>query len=195
MPNRHSPVFLFVVFMLVLLLACSPDISWDDSYSIKNTPYYQDPVLLQQAWRLPVAKYFQNKFEYQLNNAFCGPATVVNTFYSLGVNKFTQDNIFEPSDINYWKARTFGLTLNELSQLFDDNTNHYKVSILRNISLAEFRQQLLQSNNPKVRYIINFNRYPLYGIKVGHHSPIGGYFKDKDLVFVLDVFSPTINLF
>jgi len=27
----------------------------------------------------------------------------------------------------------------------------------------------------------------LFGVKIGHHSPIGGYLTERDLVFVLDV--------
>jgi hypothetical protein len=33
----------------------------------------------------------------------------------------------------------------------------------------------------------NFDRAPIFGAGVGHHSPIGGYLETEDLVFVLDV--------
>ena len=36
------------------------------------------------------------------------------------------------------------------------------------------------------RYVINFTRVPILAC-VGHHSPIGGYLEDEDLVFILDV--------
>jgi hypothetical protein len=34
---------------------------------------------------------------------------------------------------------------------------------------------------------VNFSRKAIFGAGVGHHSPIGGYLEDEDLVFVLDV--------
>ena len=34
---------------------------------------------------------------------------------------------------------------------------------------------------------MNFSRKLIFGAGVGHHSPIGGYLEDEDLVFVLDV--------
>src|SRR5215204_6508971 len=46
---------------------------------------------------------------------------------------------------------------------------------------------LRQANDPRHRYIINFSRAPIFGAGVGHHSPIGGYLENEDLVLVLDV--------
>ena len=34
---------------------------------------------------------------------------------------------------------------------------------------------------------MNFDRAPLFGEDIGHHSPIGGYLEEHDLVFILDV--------
>jgi hypothetical protein len=34
---------------------------------------------------------------------------------------------------------------------------------------------------------VNFSRGAIFGEGVGHHSPIGGYLEEDDLVFVLDV--------
>ena len=58
---------------------------------------------------------------------------------------------------------------------------------VRDLSLADFREQLAHVNDEDRRYIINFDRGPLFGRRGGHHSPIGGYLSDLDLVFVLDV--------
>ena len=33
---------------------------------------------------------------------------------------------------------------------------------------------------------VNFDRAAIFGAGVGHHSPIGGYLADQDLVLVLD---------
>jgi hypothetical protein len=46
---------------------------------------------------------------------------------------------------------------------------------------------LKRSNDPAHRYIINFDRKMIFGAGGGHHSPIGGYLENEDLVFVLDV--------
>jgi hypothetical protein len=154
--------------------------------SIAEAPYYQDPALLARAWTQPVAATYRDGFEYQSNGAFCGPATVVNLFRSLGIEGPTQDTLFDVAAVSYWKARFFGLTLDELAALIEANGTR-KVAVLRDLTLEEFRAELLQTNDPAYRYLINFNRGPLFGVVIGHHSPIGGYLEQQDLVFVLDV--------
>jgi hypothetical protein len=51
----------------------------------------------------------------------------------------------------------------------------------------QFREELRHANDPERRYIINFDREKIFGAGVGHHSPIGGYLEEEDLVLVLDV--------
>ena len=41
------------------------------------------------------------------------------------------------------------------------------------------------------RYIANFDRAPIFGVSIGHFSPIGGYDPERDLVALLDVTSGT----
>jgi hypothetical protein len=79
-----------------------------------------------------------------------------------------------------------GLTLDELASVMRRKTTHH-ISVLRNLSIAAFRQHIARSNDPNRRYTVNFHRGLLFGQGVGHHSPIGGYLEDRDLVFVLDV--------
>jgi hypothetical protein len=55
------------------------------------------------------------------------------------------------------------------------------------------RTILRLSNDPRRRYIVNFSRKPIFGAGVGHHSPIGGYLKAEDLVFVLELSSQPPN--
>jgi hypothetical protein len=62
-----------------------------------------------------------------------------------------------------------------------------KVTVLRDLDLAGFRQYLRLSNDTSRRYVVNFTRGPLFGTGSGHHSPIAGYLVDEDLVLVLDV--------
>lgn len=79
-----------------------------------------------------------------------------------------------------------GLTLDELAEVAQVRTNR-QVTVLRDLGAEEFRQHLIRSNDTGRRYILNFNRKEIFGEGVGHHSPIGGYLEDLDLVFVLDV--------
>jgi len=62
-----------------------------------------------------------------------------------------------------------------------------EVTVLRDLTLDQFRTELARTNDPDLRYVINFHRGLLFGKGTGHHSPIGGYLADDDLVFVLDV--------
>lgn len=181
--HRLNPPWLVFLFGLLLIAQGCQTSSVE---SIATAWYYQDPALLARAWRQPVAATYRDHFEYQIHGAFCGPATVINLFRSLDFESYTQDSLFERSDIGYWKARAKGLTLDELAQLIRANAN-LEVTVLRDLTLEEFRVHLRRANDPAYRYLINFNRQPLFGVKVGHHSPLGGYLPDADLVFVLDV--------
>lgn len=192
MPVSSSPTLRFhpwarswIGLLLGLaLIACGPELASADS--IATTAFYQNPTLLAQAWRQPVAATYQPRFEYQSNGAFCGPATVVNLFRSLGIDRYSQDTLFDRGPVGYWKARTQGLTLDELAQLIRANAD-LEVTVLRDLTPEEFRTHLHQANDPAYRYLINFNRQPLFGVMIGHHSPLGGYLPEQDLVFVLDV--------
>ena len=59
--------------------------------------------------------------------------------------------------------------------------------MLRDLSEEQFREHLRRSNDPGRRYMVNFSREQVFGAGAGHHSPIGGYLEQEDLVFVLDV--------
>ncbi len=192
-----------ITFLILLSIAlcngCTKQVEIPDN--IKIQPSYQDQSLLQEAWALPVAATFRDNFVYQINWAFCGPAAAVNIFNSVGNDTITQKTIFDNSAVSYWKARFLGLTLNELSDLIADNSS-FQVDILRGLSREMFQQHMQRSNDPSFRYTINFNRHPLFGVDIGHHSPIGGYLTDRDLVLVLDVledykpfFVPTDRLY
>ena len=176
--------YLHLIILCIVLAACGRDTAPADS--IATAAYYQNPALLKQAWQQPVAKTYQNRFEYQINGAFCGPAAVVNLFRSLGIDPYNQENLFEKAQVGYWKARFLGLNLDELAGLIQANAA-LDVTVLRDLTREEFRSHLRRTNDPAYRYLINFNRQPLFGVAIGHHSPLGGYLADADLVFVLDV--------
>lgn len=184
--KKDRPHFAIISLFLwyILVVACGPAPTPADS--IARAAYYQDPALLERAWQLPVARTYPNPLEYQINGAFCGPAAAVNLLRSLGVGRHDQDNLFDKAEVSRWKARFMGLTLDELAGLIRSNAD-LEVAVLRDLSPEDFRAHLRRANDPAYRYLINFDRRPLFGVSIGHHSPLGGYLEDADLVFVLDV--------
>lgn len=155
--------------------------------SIKTDPAYQDPALLERAWALPVARtYREPRLVSQSNVTVCGPTSVANVIRSLGTSGETIDAVLEDSGHCPLGICWGGLTLDELADLVRKKTGK-QVTVLRDLSLAAFREHLQHANEPGRRYIINFDRGPLFGPRGGHHSPLGGYLADPDLAFVLDV--------
>jgi hypothetical protein len=155
--------------------------------SIERRSDFHDPALLAQAWALPVAAAYRRRpYEYQSNPSFCGPATVANLLRSLGVD-FSQADVLRGTTFQPWfGVLVNGLTLEELADLLRRRLDR-QVHVVRDLSLAAFREAMKSSNNPKKRLIVNFHRGPLFGRGAGHFSPILGYLADADLVFVGDV--------
>lgn len=154
--------------------------------SIKATPEYQNPILLRQAWALPVAALYQPGIDFQRNPSVCGPASIVNVLHSLR-QPGDQHSILQ--DTGLTTVLGFlpqGVTLDQLADIAREKVSR-KVSVLRDLDLAEFREQMRHVNDVSRRYVINFSRGPLFGTGGGHHSPIAGYLNDQDLVLVLDV--------
>lgn len=157
-----------------------------DVPSIKNEPSYQDPRLLEKAWHLPVAATFQRRLFFQPNGSVCGPTSVANVQRSLGSESASVDSVLEGTGQCWTGICWMGLSLDELAQVTRSATGR-KVTVLRNLTLAQFRDELRHTNDVNRRYIVNFQRAPLFAQGGGHHSPIAGYLPDEDLVFVLDV--------
>ena len=144
------------------------------------------PELINRAWQLPVATTFKTEIRWQSNSSRCGPASVANTFRSLGEQQATEAEVLEGTG-KCWTGFCFlGLTLDELADIARTKT-HLSITLLRNLTGEEFREHMKRSNDPGRRYIINFAREKIFGAGVGHFSPIGGYLEAEDLVFVLDV--------
>jgi len=144
------------------------------------------PELINRAWQLPVATTFKTEIRWQSNSSRCGPASVANTFRSLGEQETTEAEVLEGTG-KCWTGICFlGLTLDELADLTRTKT-HRRITVLRNLTGEEFREHMKRSNDLGRRYIINFDREKIFGGGVGHFSPIGGYLEAEDLVFVLDV--------
>jgi hypothetical protein len=154
--------------------------------SIKDTREYQDPALLEQAWRLPVASLYQRDIDYQRNPSVCGPTSLVNVLHSLELPG-DQEKVLQGTGLTTVLGfLPQGVTLDQLADVARQKLNK-KVSVLRDLDLASFREQMRHANDPARRYVINFSRGPLFGMGGGHHSPIAGYLADQDLVLVLDV--------
>jgi hypothetical protein len=144
------------------------------------------PELINRGWQLPVATTFKAEITWQSNSSRCGPASVANTFRSLGEQETTEGEVLEGTG-KCWTGICFlGLTLDELADVARTKT-HRNITILRNLTDEEFRDHMKRSNDPSRRYIVNFAREKIFGAGVGHFSPIGGYLEAEDLVFVLDV--------
>jgi hypothetical protein len=155
--------------------------------SIKGTQEYQNPTLLKRAWTLPVAALYQPGIDYQRNASVCGPTSLVNVLHSLeqpGEQETILQNTGLSTVLGYLPE---GITLDEMADIARQKFVGRKVSVLRDLDLKAFREQMAHANDLTRRYVINFSRGPLFGTGGGHHSPIAGYLADEDLVLVLDV--------
>ncbi|TIO10768.1 phytochelatin synthase family protein [Mesorhizobium sp.] len=144
------------------------------------------PELINTAWKLPVAATFNADIKWQSNGSRCGPASVANTFRSIGEEETTEAEVLEGTGKCWTGFCIIGLTLDEVAEVARTKTSR-KVTVLRNLTAEEFREHMKRANDPGRRYIINFTRNKIFGAGVGHFSPIGGYLEAQDMVFVLDV--------
>ena len=144
------------------------------------------PALIDRAWALPAAAAFRRQLVSQSNGSLCGPASLANTFRSLGSGPTSEEQVLKGTGLCWTGMCFMGLTLDQLAGIARSKTSR-KVTVLRDLSADAFREHLRRSNDPRVRYIANFHRKPIFGAGGGHHSPIGGYLEPEDLVFVLDV--------
>lgn len=146
--------------------------------SIRSLSHWQHARLLEKAWALPVAKLYAPLLSQGIAS-LCGPTSVGNVLRSMGVN--AKRNPFS----------RFGLRPMALEQLVAESGEivpaPWSVRAVRPASVEELRAELRRANDDGSRYVINFDRGPLFGHGGGHHSPLGGYLEDEDLAFVLDV--------
>jgi hypothetical protein len=146
----------------------------------------RSPDLLERAWSLPVAATFNRQLAWQSNGSRCGPAAIANAYRSLGDAAITEGKVLAGTGRCWTGVCIFGLTLDELAEVARVNSSR-TITVLRDLSEEQFREHLRRSNDPRRRYIVNFNRQQIFRAGVGHYSPIGGYLEAEDLVFVLDV--------
>jgi hypothetical protein len=152
--------------------------------SIRGTSQYQDAALLAHAWTLPAAQRIKPTFRFQRNSSSCGPASLANVFRSFGHD--VDEAAVVAGTGKCWTGICFGgVTLDELAGIATANQAH-RVKVLRDLSFEQFMDHLRHSNDPQRRYIVNFDRGPLFGHSRGHHSPIGGYLERENLAFIVD---------
>ena len=172
-----------VAVVPTLLWGDGVDYSW--AVSIKTSPEFQDPKLLERAFALPVAQKYRD-LEFQKNGSFCGPTTAVDVMHSLDLPA-SQSTILDGSGIKtYFGIIPGGITLDQLADLLRARTGH-KVTVLCDLDLRHFREHMKRANDPSRRYLVNFHRGPLFAKGGGHHSPVAGYLEPEDLVLVADV--------
>jgi hypothetical protein len=158
--------------------------------SITASASYQDPALLRRAWSLEVAATYHAAFTSQRNGSTCGPASLANLRRSRGEAGATEQRVLAGTGRCPLGFCLGGLTLDELAAVArhgGHGAGHGAVvTVLRDLTPEALRRHLTLANDPRRRYLVNFDRAPLFGSGGGHHSPIGGYLQDLDLVFVLD---------
>jgi len=154
-----------------------------DVVSIATLPSYQDPALLERAWKLPVASTFPRPLLSQGNPTVCGPTALADVRRSRGATT-TIDEAADAAGCT-WGLCPAGRTLDQLAA--GAKALGLEATVLRGLSVEALREELRHANDPSRRYVVNFHRGLLFGRGGGHHSPIGGYLEDLDLVFVLDV--------
>jgi hypothetical protein len=193
MRSRRARRILLAVVLVVAAIAAVPGY-WIvrarffsptfDVVSIRSAPHYQEPALLDRAWELPVASTFRQSLVYQRNGSTCGPTSLANALRSWGTEA-TERSVLAGTG-KCWSGMCLGgLTLDELAELAGRAGK--RVTVLRLESYEQFRALLPELNDPARRYVANFHRGPLFGKGVGHHSPLGGYLAERDLVLVIDV--------
>lgn len=144
------------------------------------------PALLERAWQLPAARAYRSGLLWQSNGSTCGPASLANAFRSLGEAATSEGAVLAGTGRCPTGICFAGLTLDEVAGVARKHTRR-AVTVLRELTPERFRAELRRSNDPRMRYLVNFTRTAIFGGGGGHHSPIGGYLEAEDLVFVLDV--------
>ncbi len=140
-------------------------------------------------------------FVTQINQAFCGVASVVMVLNALEVlppiapqwaqGYFTQENVFNDQTeaiIARDAIARQGLTLAELSNILEAYPVQAAIHHGSDVSLDEFRA-LIRSNleTPGNYVLINYLRRAIGQESGGHISPLAAYDADTDQFLILDV--------
>jgi len=181
----------FLALVLLALLLAGAGSYYAASLSQPHPDRFADSVLvsgplLKQAASTDSARSYLTDFAIQEHWTSCGPASLRNVLVSLGDSVESEKALFH-GDLSGWlKSLATGMTLDELASLARTKTVD-RVEIVRATSLVEFQSALRRLSDPTTRIIANFDREPIYGVSVGHFSPLGSYDADAGLVMLLDV--------
>lgn len=155
--------------------------------SIERNADYRDATLMREAWSQPVAAlYARRTFEFQHNQSFCGPTSAADVLHSMGDHRSQDQMLINTSYTTWFGYLPGGLTLDQEADLLRTQSRR-PVTVLRGLSLAEFRAEMRAVNDPRRRYIVNFHRGPIFGRGHGHFSPLLAFLPAHDLVLVGDV--------
>jgi phytochelatin synthase len=143
-----------------------------------------DAALLARALASPAAAAYRDGWAYQHAFCLCGPTSLVNVLRSLGVAA-RRGTVLAGSGVASLRGLRGGMTLDQLALV----ARHHgrRATVLRDLDLAALRAELPRLAEPGRRYILNFQRRPIFGWGGGHHSPLAAYLDDVDRVLVLDV--------
>lgn len=144
-----------------------------------------------------------SQFVTQVNQAYCGVASMVMILNSLGIpapiapqyepyHVFTQDNFFDSEATRQVIApevvQRQGLTLEELGKLLESYSVKTTVYHAGDTSLEDFRRLAIENLNEPQNYIlINYLRREIGQERGGHISPIAAYHAETDRFLILDV--------
>jgi hypothetical protein len=149
---------------------------------------------LEDALAAPVARRYLRDFRTQETLSSCGPASVLNVLASLDMPVASESALFAEKTWQRLRMRLLGTSLDDLAALLAGQRVG-RVEVLRDLPYKAFLTTLLRCNDLANRCIVNFDRGPIFGVSVGHFSPIAGYDPREDHVTLLDVtpgFGPTL---
>lgn len=185
----HSGVFAVLVLSVALVLGGAywsvsmPDAPPRDAFAPELVT---EGVVLDRALARAPAHVYLRDFALQETAASCGAASVRNVLVSVNHEALSERALFG-SDLAGWlRMQVLGMTLERVAQLLTKQGVE-AVTVVRDVDYAAFVEHLERSNDPAWRYIVNFDRAPLFGVPIGHLSPLGGYDSASGLVTVLDV--------
>ncbi|MBD2259722.1 phytochelatin synthase family protein [Pseudanabaena sp. FACHB-2040] len=142
-----------------------------------------------------------SQFVTQVNQAFCGVASMVMVLNALGISApaapqwdqqyFTQENLFSEKTEAIITRDTIerqGLTLAELAGILESYPVRAETYYGGDVSLEAFRQ-LIAANlgEPGNFVLINYLRRAIGQERGGHISPVAAYDADTDQFLVLNV--------
>ncbi|MGG6240688.1 phytochelatin synthase family protein [Nodosilinea sp. AN01ver1] len=141
------------------------------------------------------------QFVTQINQAFCGVASMAMVLNALGVpaplapqwerGYFTQENLFNEQTeaiIGQAAIARQGLTLAELAGILETYPVSAEIHYGSDVSLEEFRDLVRTNLETSGNYVlINYLRRAIGQERGGHISPLAAYDADTDQFLILDV--------